>query len=321
MKRIFKWLAIIVLVAIIGGVVAGWTPDTDPKAMRAKYTNAASQFVDLGGGLNVHVRDEGPRDGPVILLVHGSNASLHTWEPWVARLGDTYRIISLDLPGHGLTGANPSGDYHYKAFVDVVDRVAIKLQAGRFTIGGNSMGGGVAWHYALTHPDKVEALVLVDAAGVPGWQARKVPIGFKIARMPVIKELARIITPRSLIEKSLDTTLSNKAIINDVMIDRYWELLRYPGNRKATLDRFALVHNVESATKASVSQIKAPTLILWGAEDNLIPVSSGRWFADSIPGSKLVVYPGIGHAPMEEAADQSAADLRGWLQTATATPK
>lgn len=314
MKRIFKWLGIVLMVAIIGGVIVGWTPDTDPKEMRAKYTNAASQFLDLGGGLSVHIRDEGKRDGPAILLVHGSNASLHTWEPWVARLGDTYRIISLDLPGHGLTGPNPTGDYHYKAYVDVVDRVATQLKADRFTIGGNSMGGGVAWHYAVTHPDKVEGLVLVDAAGVPGWKSRKVPIGFRIARMPVIKELARIITPRSMIVKSLDTTLSNKAIIDDAMIDRYWELLRYPGNRKATLDRFALVHNVESATKPVMSRIKAPTLILWGAEDNLIPVSSGRWFADAIPGSKLIIYPAIGHAPMEEAADQSAKDVRVWLE-------
>jgi pimeloyl-ACP methyl ester carboxylesterase len=330
MKRVLKWVGLVLVIVIAGGVILGWTSDTDPAAMRAKYSNSASQFVDLGKGLNVHVRDEGNRAGRTLLLVHGSNASLQTWEPWVKRLGKDYRIISLDLPGHGLTGANPSRDYHYAAFVEIVDQVATKLGADRFVIGGNSMGGGVAWHYALAHPEHTDALLLVDAAGAPGWQARKVPIGFRVARMPVVKDLMLYITPRSVIESSLKTSVSNKAVITNAAIDRYWELLRYPGNRQATLDRFALVHNVEPATPALLVGIKVPTLILWGEEDNLIPVSSAKFFADGIKGAKTIIYPGIGHIPMEEAPDRSAADVKAWLETlakgklsvnAAATPK
>ena len=318
MRRFFKWLAVGLLLLVGGALAIFWQSDRDPAAMKAKYGSAASQFVDIGDGLSVHARDEGKRDGRIIVLVHGSNASLHTWEPWVKRLGSTYRIISMDMPGHGLTGPNPKRDYHYSVFVDVVDKVTEKLGVAKFTIGGNSMGGGIAWHYAVAHPDRVEGLILVDAAGAPRWESKTTPIGFRIARMPVIKELARVITPRSLFESSLKASVSNQAIVTPTAVDRYWDLNLYPGNRQATMDRFALVHNVEPAGKTALAAIKVPTLIMWGEEDGLIPVANAKWFADAIAGSQTVIYPKIGHIPMEETPDQSAADV---MQFMAALPK
>ena len=318
MKRFFKWFAIIVLAVIVGGLAVGYTPDTDPAAMKAKYSSAASQFFALEPGLAVHVRDEGKRDGPALVLIHGSNASLQTWEPWVKRLGGKYRIISLDLPGHGLTGAHPGGVYDYPVFVDVVDKVMVRLGVTHAVIGGNSMGGGATWMYALAHPEKTDGLILVDAAGAPQWQSRKTPIGFRLVRMPVVKNLAKIITPRSIFASSLKTSVYDPALATDAMIDRYWELNRYPGNREASMRRFAYAHNNHPATKEMLSRIKAPVLILWGQEDNLIPVKSANWFADALPGSKLIIYPKVGHAPMEEVANQSAADVDAWLGPVTA---
>jgi pimeloyl-ACP methyl ester carboxylesterase len=315
-RKLLKWILILIVVGLAAAVAFGWQSDTDATAMKAKYTNSASQFVDIGGGLFIHTRDEGKRDGPALVLIHGSNASLQTWEPWVKRLGGKYRIISLDLPGHGLTGANPSRDYHYAAFVDVVDKVMTKLAVQRFAIAGNSMGGGVAWHYALAHPERVWAVGLVDAAGAPAWQAKQVPLGFKLARMPVARDLMLHITPRFVIDRSLHQSMSNQAIINDAMIDRYWELLLFPGNRQATLDRFALRHNIEPASQAALKSLKVPVLIQWGEEDGLIPVSSARWFATSIPGAKTIIYPHVGHIPMEEVPDQSATDMDAFLSKA-----
>ena len=313
-KRVFKWLFGIIILLLIGGFAIGYTPDTDAAAMKAKYGGPASQFIALQSGLTVHVRDQGKRDAPVIVLIHGSNASLHTWEPWVKRLGGAYRIVSLDLPGHGLTGTHPSGDYDYPVFVDVVDRVMVKLGITRAVIGGNSMGGGVTWMYALAHPEKVEAMILVDAGGAPRWQARKVPIGFKVARTPVLRDIMKVITPRSIIESSLQTSVSVKSVLTPAAVDRYWELLRYPGNRAATIKRFSYVHNNHPATREKLAALKIPTLILWGEEDNLIPVESAKWFAKAIPGAKLILYPGVGHIPMEEIPDQSAADVATFLR-------
>ena len=305
-----RWLGYIALALVAVAVLAFlWfrTPDTDPAAMRAKYGAPPSQFVDLGGGLTVHLRDTGPRAAPVLMLVHGSNASLQTWEPWAERLGKQYRIIRMDLPGHGLTGASPTRDYSPAAFVDVVERVRAKLGVDRMVLAGNSMGGGVAWHYALAHPDHARALVLLDSVGQPEPGNGDAPLAFRIARMPILRNIAAQITPRSMIADSLPGVFGNPKLADATMVDRYWELLRYPGNRAATLDRFA--GKPDSATDAQLASLKLPVLILWGEKDRLIPLSSGEWLHKRIPASKLIVYPGVGHLPMEESPDLSAADL------------
>ena len=318
MKRLLKYLGIMILIAFTGLFLWGYAPDTDAKAMKAKYGNGASQFVELQPGLKVHYREEGVRDGRTIMLIHGSNASLHTWEPWVKILGKDYRIISLDLPGHGLTGTHPGGVYDYPVFVDVVDRLMARLKVKSAVIGGNSMGGGTAWMFALAHPEKTDAVLLIDAAGAPQWQARKIPIGFRLARMPVVKELTRFIAPRSMFESSIKTSMSVQSKIDDALVDRYWELNRFPGNREATMKRFALPHNNRQASKEGLAAIMVPVMIMWGEEDNLIPVESAKWFADALPGAKLVIYPKVGHIPMEEVPEQSANDVKVWLDSLTA---
>jgi pimeloyl-ACP methyl ester carboxylesterase len=311
MKRIIKGLVILLVLAVIALLAWGWESDRDPAVLRAKYSNAASQFVDVGSGLTMHVRDEGKRDGPVLVLLHGSNSSLQTWEPWVARLGGKYRVISFDQIGHGLTGPNPAHDYSAKAFVDTADALLTKMGVQKFALGGNSMGGWVAWHYALAHSEKLTALILVDAAGAPNSESKSVPLGFKIARMPVFKTLMLHVTPRGVFDKTVHQTLSNDAIITDKMIDTYWELALYPGNRQATGERFATPR--VPIDEAAIHALKVPTLVMWGDEDTLIPVSASHWFAKAIPGAKEIVYPHIGHIPMEEAADQSAKDVDAFL--------
>ena len=197
MKKFLKWTAAILLVAVVALLWWGWAPDTDPAAMRAKYGGGSSQFVDMSAGLTLHIRDDGPKDAPAIILLHGSNGSLHTWEPWTKALVPDYRVIRIDLPGHGLTGSYPKGDYSRDGFVAVVDAAVFKLGLKRFTIGGNSMGGGVAWAYTLAHPDKVMALILVDAAGAPIVKRGKPPLVFQIAQNPMLAPLLTQVFPCS----------------------------------------------------------------------------------------------------------------------------
>lgn len=315
MKRFLKWLVAILLLLIAALFFWGYAPDTDATAMKAKYGGGASQFAEIQPGLNVHYRDEGKRDGRVLVLIHGSNASLHTWQPWVKILGQDYRIISMDLPGHGLTGVNPSGVYDNQSYVGVVDALLAKLGVNKAVIGGNSMGGGVSWMYALAHPDKTEALLLVDASGQPQAKPDELPIGFRLMRTPVIKEAARLIAPRSIFESSVKNTMSVQSKIDDALIDRYWELNRFPGNREATMKRFSDPRGIGSGSKEKLAAIKVPVMIMWGEEDKLIPVSSARWFAEAIPAAKLVIYPKVGHIPMEEVPERSAADVKAWIDT------
>lgn len=320
MRTFFKWTAIVLLVLIAALLGWGYAPDIPAKELRAKYANAESEFVDLGDGLTVHLRDEGPKDAPALILLHGSNASLHTWQQWVDRLGKDYRIIRYDQPGHGLTGPHPKDDYTAAGFVDVVDRVAKNRGLAQFYLGGNSMGGWVTHEYAKAHPEKLLGIILVDAAGAPDAHPKSTPIGFRIARLPGVNRLAQIVTPRSMIETSLKQSVSNTSIVTDAEVDEYWELLRHPGNREATGKRFALYGSRNTATPVPVATRNLPALIIWGKEDRLIPVSAAQWFASTYTDSTSHIYDGIGHIPMEEAADRSARDVSNWLGRMQPTP-
>ncbi|MGL4540881.1 MAG: alpha/beta fold hydrolase [Polymorphobacter sp.] len=308
----------LVVAALVALPLAFYTPDIPAATLRAKYTTAASTFLTVEPGLAVHVRDEGPRDAPVLVLVHGSNASLQAWEPWVAQLSDSFRIISLDLPGHGLTGASPTADYSPAGFVRVVNEVAAAKGLTRFAIGGNSMGGGVAWRYAAAHPEQITGLILVDAAGAPSKTESDPPLAFRLARLPYVRDAAIKFLPRSLIEKSLQQSLSVDSVITPAMVDRYWELQLHPGNRDATVARFAAGYT--RAVPADLKAITMPTLIMWGAEDRLIPVDAAAWFSKALPNSRVVIYDNVGHAPMEEAPERSAADVRSFLDSLQTTP-
>lgn len=310
MTRFLKWAAALLLVALIALFTIYWTPDTDKAAMRAKYGSPASQYINMGDAFVVHVRDEGPRDAPVIVLVHGSNSFLQTWDDWTRALTPQYRVVRLDLPGHGLTGEYRERNYSRSAYVDVLDRVLNKLRVSRFVLGGNSMGGGVAWAYAHKYPYKLTGLVLVDASGEPEPADSSPPLGFRLARMPVIGDLMAYITPRSLIADGLRGSVADPSKVTDADIDRYWELLRYPGNRTATIMRFGAGREEPVATPLTRP---IPTLIMWGAEDRLIPVASAAWFKSKMPDAQVIIYPHVGHLMMEEIPDKSAGDLKAWL--------
>jgi pimeloyl-ACP methyl ester carboxylesterase len=313
MKRFLGRFAVFLMVTLVGAGVYFWTPDADSRAMRTKYGAPPSQFVDLGNDLTVHLRDEGPSNAPVVLLLHGANASLRTWDQWTRILSTRYRVIRFDQIGHGLTGPNPSGRYDAEAFTATVDAVMTKLGVSKFVIGGNSMGGWVSYEYARRHPERLNGVLLVDAFGAQPKVAPKLPIGFRIAQTPGLRNAILYFTPRSLVEKSLRQSVSNQAVVTPAEIDEYWEMLRYPGNRQATIDRAATMRAL--AKPGDVAGIKVPTLILWGDEDKLIPVDAAMWFNTNIPDSKLIIYPKIGHLPMEETSETSARDVMNWLAT------
>lgn len=305
-------IGLVVLVAVIAGAI--WvfsTPDLSRAELEAKYAKPPSQFIVLPDGARAHVRDQGPREAPALVLIHGSNASLFTWEPWVKRLAGRFRVVTIDMPGHGLTGAVPNGDYSDEGMVKFTLGVADKLKLATFALGGNSMGGEVAARLAEEHPDRVTHLILVDAGGMFVGEGDKIPLAFKLARMPVVNQLMLHITPRSIVTEGLNDAIERKNIIDDHMIDLYWDFARMEGTRQATLARFSLPwnHDVEN----NIGKIKAPTLILWGAEDHLIPVAAAHKFNKAIAGSKLVIFPATGHIPMEEVPDQSAEAVRTFL--------
>lgn len=291
------------------------TPDSDRAEMIAKYGGPAATFAEGAGGMRVHWRDEGCRDCPAIILLHGSNASLQTFEPMIADLAGEYRIITYDQPGHGLTGPHPRDDYSAAGMFEALNAVANAARLDRFYLGGNSMGGWVAWRYALAYPERVEGLILIDAAGAPlreGETAPPLNLGFRLLRNPMLRPLLSQITPRSLVEKSLQDTVADPSIVTDAMIDRYWELLRFPGNRRASAIRAATPREPEYFDR--LSEITAPALLLWGAEDKLIFASAATTFDERLPNAEAVILDNVGHIPMEEAPAATANAIRRFLE-------
>ncbi len=311
------------IAAVLGLILcAAWyelnQPDIPRAALEAKYATAPSQFVVLPDDARVHYRDRGPRDAPVLVLLHGSNSSLFDWESWSKILSDKFRVVTVDLPGHGLTGAVPNGDYSEKGMAVFVKAFADKLGLAKFTIGGNSMGGGVAARFTEMYPGSVTHLILVDAADMQTPFGDRLPLAFRLARIPVLNRLLLHVTPRSLVMEGLNDAIVRKAALTDALIGEYWDFARMRGTREATVARFQLEQ--DGYVRAHVGAIKAPTLILWGEQDHLIPVAVAHAWANAIPGSKLVIYPVTGHLPMEETAPESAGDVRAFLDAPQPTP-
>ncbi len=311
-----RWLGgILASLFLIAGSIFIFLSDSDlPKAaLIDKYGGPEARFLDLNEGGRAHYRDQGQQDGLPILFIHGSSASLHTWQSWVGELSDAFRLVSVDLPGHGLTGPVSGNNYSMQSMTEFVNQVASGLGLDRFAIAGNSMGGNVAWHFALTYPDKVSHLILLDASGVPYPKEQEdLPLAFRIARTPIIGNAMIWFTPKRLVESGLKKAVANSDLITPDMVTRYHELARFEGSRKANLIRFRQSYDLTDVDR--LSEISAPTLILWGSLDTLVPVAAAHVYDHQIIDSTLIVYEQIGHLPMEEIPQQSAADVRAFLQ-------
>ena len=308
--RILVVTVVAILVFAIAGIAATWAPDRTVDSLKARWAQPPSQFIEVAG-MQVHLRDEGPRDDPVpIVLLHGTSASLHTWDGWSQTLSTTRRVIRFDLPAFGLTGPNPQNDYTLKSYVSFVTAVMDKLGVQRFVLGGNSLGGQIAWETAHALPARVERLILVDSGGY-AFVPKSLPVGFQIARMPVLRNLMAYTLPRGIVQNSIENVYGDPSLVQPALIDRYYDLTLRAGNRNALGYRLDQGY---VSDEAKIKSLKLPTLILWGAKDRLIPPESGQNFARDIAGSKLVMFEALGHVPHEENAQMTLAEVQKFLQ-------
>ena len=307
----------IVVAIVVLAVVALWLklrgPDIPYATLEAKYTNGTSHFVDLPGGFHVHYQDDGDPTLPVLVLLHGFGDSYTSWEGWVPVLKPQFRVISLDFPGHGLTRAPEGYRLTGIGLADLVDAFAAQLALPPFAVAGNSMGGGVAWQFAVRHPERLSALILVDAAGFPNEKPPgELPLAFKILKYPIGRALLRNIDNRPLIDSGLKVDVYDKSVITPAFVDRWAEFQRAPGHRAILMALNPLGFN--QATAAALQNIKVPTLILHGDSDVLIEPASAQKFAAAIPGAKVIIYPKVGHLPQIEIPQRSAADVAEFLR-------
>jgi pimeloyl-ACP methyl ester carboxylesterase len=295
-------------------IAAAWAPDLPVDDLKMRWARPPSRFIVVNGQ-QVHLRDEGPSNDPVpIILVHGTSSSLHTWQGWAEGLRDQRRVIRFDLPGFGLTGPNRQNDYTIERYVLFVRAVADQLGIDRFVIAGNSLGGEIAWMTAAALPGRVDRLILVDAAAYPPEAIgieQHVPIGFRLARMPLVRRLMTLVLPRRVIEDSLRELYGDPSKVTPDLVDLYSDMARRAGNREALVRRFE--QGNEGVDLALLRKVKAPTLILWGGKDRLLPPALGERLAREIPHARLMVFPGLGHVPQEEDPQQTLAVVRRFL--------
>ena len=273
------------------------TPDVSIDSLKKNYTDQASRFVMIDG-LEVHYKDEG--SGIPIVLLHGTSASLHTWDGWTEELIKNYRVIRMDLPAFGVTEANENNQYDLNSYSQFLESFLNKLDLNEFILAGNSLGGSISWFYTANHKDQVKQLILLDPAGFPSQKER--PLVFRLAEVPLLSLALKHITPKFFIKDNLEQVYFDDSKVTDELIERYHQMILREGSRTAFVERAKL----EGADNTYLlNLIKTPTLIIWGENDLWIPVEDGQKFKDRIANSSLVIMKETGHVPMEEKPFES----------------
>jgi len=313
-SKYFIYLFIILLTSVIGN---SFYSDISVEDLKNEFTNEHSQFIEIDE-VNVHYRDEG--EGFPIVLIHGTAASLHTWDAWTDELKKTNRVIRMDLPAFGITGPNKNADYSIEAYTTFLHSFLEKLKLEKFHLAGNSLGGNIAWNYTADYPSKVEKLILVDASGLPTNKSQ--PAIFKMAKTPILNSLFLYITPRFLIKKNIEEVYEDDSKITDELINRYHKMALRVGNRKAFIDRAKTDFKLDTQVNLEkLKSIQTPTLLIWGAKDLWIPIANGIRMNEILVNSKLEVLENSGHVPMEENPRESLKLMNDFLFTSEINKK
>ena len=307
--RIAGWiLGGLVATLAIAFLLAAWAYRDIPAAtLEAKYANEASRFMNVAGA-RIHYRDEGPRDGPAVLLVHANFASLLGWEPWAEALKDKYRVVRLDMTSHGLSGPDPSGDYTLERTMELTEKFIDAVGLENFTIGGTSLGGTVSLLYTVDHPDRIDNLILLSPGTLEGREQKE-----RRGEVPDAAYILTYILPRALPASFLTSGFGSMSEPSEELKDQWFELWRLEGQRAAQLDRLSQyeVFDVESVFRA----VETPVLLLWGEENTTAKFEQAAEVIHLLENTDVtyISYPGVGHMAVQQAGAEIGVDLRAWL--------
>ena len=302
----FKKTLVSLVLFTTGVFLALFRADISPEDLSIKYAGRTSRFVKIDGQ-PIHYKSEGK--GFPIILLHGSTSSLHTWDSWAQELSQYYQVIRIDLPGFGLTGPFSNNDYSIKRYSAFLEKFITTVGLERCYLAGNSLGGEIAWNFALDYPDRVEKLILIDAAGYPNDAPP--PFLFRLAKAPGFNTFLRFSTPKFMVKNNLEEVYYDDSKVSAELVNRYQDLNRREGNRRAFLSRL----NTPSVDRSDeLNKINQKVLIQWGKHDKWIPASVADSFGTYIPNSVVKVYENAGHVPMEEIPEETVADALQFLQ-------
>ena len=317
LKKLLFCFAISLSAIIFFVFLSGIYFDIPRTELEGKYAKPPSQFLDLSDKTRIHYRDEGSSTLPALVLLHGANGSLFNFDRLSPLLKDDFRILTIDLPAFGLTGAVPSSDYSIKSSFRVIDSVLEHLNIESLILGGNSMGGGVSWRYAIENPKRVKGLVLLSSSGVPSERSkresssksRETPLVWKLMRSPLATNILSIYTPKFFATQGLKASVYDSSMATTEWANQFHELTLLEGSRKAILSRMSSGYS-RNQNPELLKDLEIPALIIHGKEDNIIPVSSSENLVTFFQDGKLIIYDEVGHLPMYEAPEKTAKDIR-----------
>jgi pimeloyl-ACP methyl ester carboxylesterase len=300
----------VIVAGLLGSVVVAgiwaWSPDRSRADLEARYLDSSSAILDISG-TPLRVRDTGPKSAPALILMHGFGSSIETWEPWASLLSDKYRVVLFDFPGSGLSEPDRTGDYSDARSLNLLKALMQQLGIGSAVLIGNSMGGRIAWKFAAAYPTLVNKLVLISPDGFasPGFEYGRPP------KVPAVLELMKYFLPKPVLRANLLAAYADPARLSNAQLDRYYDLLLAAGNRGAMIAR--MKQTVLEEPQPLLQRIKAPTLLLWGEADGMIPYSNAADYLRALPNAKLVLFPNLGHVPQEESPEESVQPLEQFL--------
>lgn len=299
----------VAIVAIVALAAFLYAPDKPRAALEAVYPGD----YRVVHGMRLRLRDTGPRNAPAVILLHGFGSSLDTWEPWARSLSTRFRVIRFDLPGFGLTGPDPTGNYSDARQIEILKKLMDQLRIDRADLIGNSLGGRIAWNFAALHPTRIGRLVLVSPDGFasPGFEYDKAP------ETPLIMRALPYVAPRSLLKTNLAAAYGRPETLSDTTLTRYRDMMLAPGVRPAILARMR--QTILRNPAPTLARIEAPTLLLWGEKDGMIPIGNAADYLRHLPSATLVRLPSLGHLPFEEDPVASLRPLERFLVAPSAT--
>ena len=304
--RLLTGIGVLSAVALL---IALWAYRDIPAAeLEARYAGPTSKFITVDRA-RIHYRDEG--SGPVVVLLHANFSNLIDWDPWVEALKDRYRVVRFDMTSHGLTGPDPTGDYTQRRTLALAEQFIDALGLEQFTIGGTSMGGTVAIHYTVAHPERVDRLILLSPGSLEGRERKR-----RSGKVPRAGYVLKYILPRALPKSMLRSDFGDPSKLPDSLVDRWYDLWMREGQREAQLDRLSQYEagDIEGLIRA----IRAPVLLLWGEANTTAVFSQSvefRALLQNAKSVKFISYPGVGHMAVEEAGDRIGRDVRAWMDT------
>jgi pimeloyl-ACP methyl ester carboxylesterase len=310
--RILRLLGIAVA-ALAGLLLLGllflWWTNRDLPAAQLDSLYGGSDLRRLNvDGVDLAYRVQG--EGPPLVLIHSHFYTMRQWQPWVEELAGDFTLIRFDLTSHGLTGPDPSGDYSRKRGAQLITGLLDHLGIERASIAGSSTGGALAWYYAAHFPERVDRLILLNAAGLPGatnkWMEMELPDWFGYVLY---------LLPEGLFKAFLQAPVVDKSLITEEQVREFHLMYRREGNRMAEFERMRAWDRRDISE--DLAAIRAPTLVMWGEQNPQLPVSQAAGFVDRLINAERVeqrIYPGIGHVIPLEIPVQSARDARDFLQ-------